>query len=60
MANQYDVTLSDGRSYSVTTDRHHGEHSDNAFKQHLLDIIKQSAAGIITGVVVGYIHRGRK
>jgi hypothetical protein len=60
MANQYEVRLSDGQAYNVTTDQHHANHSDSAFKQHLLDVIKQSAAGIITGVVVGYVHKGRR
>jgi hypothetical protein len=60
MANVYQATLSDGTSYNVPTDKHHGNHSDAEFKKHLLDIIKNSTSGIITGVVVGYIFKGRK
>lgn len=59
MANAYHVELSTGQSYNVTTDRHHGDHDDKTFKQHLLDIIKGSVSGVVAGVVVRYIHKGR-
>jgi hypothetical protein len=60
MAYMYRADLSDGSAYDVTTDRHHADHDDRTFKQHLLDIIKASIPNIISGVVVGYVHKGRK
>jgi hypothetical protein len=60
MANVYEARLSSGESYTVTTDRHHGDHDDKTFKQHLLDVIKGSISGIVSGVVVAYIHKGRR
>ncbi len=60
MANQYEVSLSDGRSYTVTTDRHHDNHDDNSFRRHLLDIVKQSVSGVVSQTVVRFIFRGRR
>ncbi len=56
VANLYEARLSDGKTYNVTTIRHHGDHDDQTFKRHLLDIIKAS----IFGVVVGYVPNGRR
>lgn len=58
--NVYKVTLSDGTIYDVTTTLHHDDHPEPTFKRHLLDIIKSSISGIISNVVVGFVHKGRK
>jgi hypothetical protein len=60
MANLYQARLNNGQTYDVTTDRHHADHDDKTFKQHLLEVIKASVPGIISGIVVGYVHKGRK
>jgi hypothetical protein len=60
MANVYQAKMSDGKAYDVTTDRSHQDHDDQSFKRHLLDIIKSSISQTISGVVVGYVHKGRK
>ncbi len=58
--NIYQVTLSDGSKYDVTTDKHHDDHSEPTFRQHLLDVIKNAISGIVSGVVVGFVHKSRK
>jgi len=52
MANIYEVHTSDGRAHQITTPKHHTQSDEKTFKQHLLDVIKQSTAQILAGVVV--------
>ncbi len=60
MAHLYDVQTSDGRTHPVATEHHHADYEDASFKRHLLDVLKGSAGGIISGMVVQYIYRGRR
>jgi hypothetical protein len=60
MAHVYEARTGDGKAYNVSTDRHHADHDDKTFKQHLLDVIKGSVSGVISGVVVTYVYKGRK
>lgn len=60
MANLYHVTLSSGETFTVTTEEHHDDHSDQSFARHLLDIIKSSIGGVISVTVVHFLHKGRK
>lgn len=57
MANKYEVTLSNGKVYTVTTNEHHTTKTD--FESHLLDVIKGAAGGIIAAVVSHYVFKGR-
>ena len=59
MANVYQVTMDDGTRYDVTTDQHHTQVPEPTFR-HLLQIIKDAIPGIISGVVVGFVHKGHK
>ncbi len=60
VANLYHAKMSDGQAYNVTTDKHHDDHDEATFKRHLLDIIKSSVSGVISGTVVHFMHKGRK
>lgn len=60
MANVYQVTMDDGTRYDVTTDQHHSQMPEQTFRQHLLQIIRDSIPGIISGVVVGVVLKGFK
>lgn len=51
MANVYEAKTSAG-NYNVTTDKHHSNHDDATFKRHLLDVIKATASGVTTGVIL--------
>jgi hypothetical protein len=55
----YHVTLSNGESYTVTTEEHHDDHTDTSFARHLLDVIKSAIGGVISGTVVRFMHKGR-
>lgn len=59
MANVYHVTMSNGESYTVSTEEHHDDHSDASFARHLLDVIKSAISGVISGSVVRFLHKGR-
>lgn len=56
----YEVHLSDGSKYDVTTEYHHGDHDWETFARHLLDIVKSATSGVISGVIVHFLHKGRK
>jgi hypothetical protein len=60
VSNLYFTTISVGDTYNVTTDKHHADHDDATFKQYLLDVIKNTTSGVITGVVVSYVFKGKK
>jgi hypothetical protein len=60
VANVYHVELSDGQSYTVTTEHHHDDHDAATFRRHLLDVIKSSVAGVVSGTIVHFLHKGRK
>ncbi len=59
MANRYEAEHSDGQTYDVTTHRHHDDHGDKEFKDHLLDVIKSTCAGVFSGYIVRFTHKGR-
>ena len=54
MAHVYEVKHSNGRTYDVTTNRHHSEHSEDEFARHLLDIVKGAAGGVLSGYIVHF------
>ena len=60
MAHLYHAKLSDGQTFDVTTDKHHADHDGPTFARHLLDIIKSSFAGVVSGTVVHFLYKGRK
>jgi hypothetical protein len=60
MAHQYDVELSDGQSYTVTTEEHHEDHHENVFSNHLFGIIEKAAPLVLSAVIVRWIYRGKK
>ncbi|MCI5095118.1 MAG: hypothetical protein MRY77_02260 [Rhodobacteraceae bacterium] len=57
--NQYAVTLKDGRVFTVNTPNHHANHSDAEFKDHLLDVLKQTVAGVIAVGIGGILFKGK-
>ncbi|TWB34337.1 hypothetical protein [Nitrospirillum pindoramense] len=59
MENVYDVTLSTGESYTVTTEKHHDDHTDEGFKRHLREAIKTVAANVIGGIIIHEYHLRR-
>ncbi|WP_287103859.1 hypothetical protein [Brevundimonas sp.] len=64
MANLYEVKHSNGTTYDVTTDKHHGDHHESDFKDHLLQIIDRSvgsaAGALISGYVLHFTLKGRR
>jgi hypothetical protein len=60
MSHQYDAHLDNGDRYTVTTDKHHDDHTEDGFKRHLLDVIKGSISGVISATVVRFAYKGRK
>ncbi len=54
MANKYHVTLSNGDSYTVTTEEHHDDHGLEAFKKHLFDAITSVTGGLVTAYVLHF------
>lgn len=61
MSNVYEVTVGDGQAFNVTTSHHHADHDDKTFAAHLLDVIKQSGAQIVAGMVVArFTHKGSR
>lgn len=59
MANEYTVTLSNGDTYTVTTGHHHGDHTVEAFKKILGDIVKQSTGSVIAGTILHFALKKR-
>lgn len=60
MAHVYEVATNQG-NFDVNTPHHHGDHDDKTFAQHLLDVIKQSGAQIVAGLVVHrFTYKGRR
>lgn len=57
--NQYAVTLRDGRTYTVNTPNHHADHGEQEFKDHLLDVLKQTVAGVIAVGIGGILFKGQ-
>ena len=57
--NQYAVTLKDGRTFKVNTPHHHTNLSEGEFEKHLLDVLKQSVAGVIAGGIIKIIFNGK-
>jgi hypothetical protein len=60
MAHAYEVHTSDGQSYDVTVQEHHDDHPNDAFKKHLLDVIKGSVSGVISASVIRFAYKGRR
>ena len=64
MANKYEAHTHDGAVYDVTTEKHHGDHTEEGFKQHLGRIIDGTISGAAGGIVGGvilkkFIFKGR-
>lgn len=56
----YEVSTSDG-TFNVNTDQHHDNHSDAAFRQHLMQAILNAAANLAGGIVLHhYTYKGRR
>lgn len=60
MAHVYEVTTSNGERYTVTTREYHGDHHETTFRQHLLDILKGAAGGVISGSIMRFAYKGRR
>ncbi|MDO9223608.1 MAG: hypothetical protein Q7U20_07840 [Caulobacter sp.] len=60
MSHQYDAHMDNGDKFTVTTSRHHDDHTDDEFAKHLLDVIKGSISGVVSGVIVRFAYKGRK
>jgi hypothetical protein len=60
MSHVYEVKTSDGKAYDVTTPHHHQDHDAKAFLDHLLDVLKGAAGGVISGTIVHYAYKGRR
>lgn len=60
MAYLYDVHFNNGQAFTVTTDQHHDQHSEDAFRRHLLDVITQATGRVVGEVIVRVIFKGRK
>jgi hypothetical protein len=54
MSYVYEARHSNGTTYDVPTNNHHSNHGEDDFKNHLLDIIKRSASGVISGYILHF------
>ena len=60
MAHLYELVTNQG-THNVTTPHHHEDHDEANFQKHLIDVIKQSSAQIISGLIIHRItYRGRR
>lgn len=57
--NQYEVQLRDGRRYTVETPRYHVNEDARSFEEHLIDILKQTVAGVITIGIGTILFKGK-
>jgi hypothetical protein len=53
------VKLSNGQSYTVTTEEHHDNHSEERFKRILGDILKNSTSTVIGGTILHFVLKRR-
>jgi hypothetical protein len=61
MSHSYSAQGSDGKTYDVTTDEHHTNHTNDSFKSHLEQIIQQYVVGLASGfTILGFKYLGRK
>lgn len=61
MAHLYEVHTNDGRTHEVPTTHHHSDHDEATFKRHLLDVLKGTASGVASNIIVSrFIYRGRR
>ena len=60
MANVYEVTLSDGKVYTVTTKEHHSDHTQNSWLNHLVDVLKTIVANVATHHITSYKFKSVK
>ncbi len=60
MSNVYEAKHSNGQTYTVTTDHHHGDHSAENFKKILGDVVKQSAGGVVSGTILHFVFKGKR
>ena len=59
MANIYEVRHSKGRTYDVPTDRHHDNHHDSDFKDHLLSILERTVGSLVSGYILHFTLKRR-
>lgn len=60
MAHFYEVRTSDG-NFNVSTDNHHDNHSDEWFRQHLIQAILDTARDVASGIILHhYTYKGRR
>jgi hypothetical protein len=60
MPNLYEVHLSNGQVYEVSTQHHHDDHPAPTFQQHLLDVLKSSASRVVSEVIIRVVFKGRR
>lgn len=58
MSHEYHVELSNGQSYTVTSDRHHDEHP--RFENYLSEIFMRTGSQVAAHMIIRYIYKGRK
>jgi hypothetical protein len=54
VAHLYEVKHSNGQTYNVTTDKHHDNHHESDFKDHLVKIIERTVSGVAIGYVLHF------
>ncbi len=60
MTHLYEVHLSSGQVYDVSTEHHHDDHPGDAFRNHLLDILKRTTSQVASAVILKVIFKGRR
>lgn len=59
MPNIYEARHSNGQTYDVPTDRHHSNHHESDFKDHLRDIIERTVSGVASGYILHFALKRR-
>lgn len=55
----YEVELTNGDKYKVTTPNHHDNHTLDVFLGHLVDILKSIVAGVATHHINNFVYKGK-
>lgn len=58
--NVYEVHTDDGRRHEVETPHHHDDHDVKTWQDHMVDLLKNIAAGITVNRIEKIIFKGKR
>lgn len=59
MSYQYEITLSNGKTYDVTVSKHHEQHPQDVFLGHVVDMLKSIVSGVAIHHITKFRFKGR-